>query len=192
MWSLNEIDQYLKKNLKESRYEHTLGVVEVAKKLAKINGENENKAEIAALVHDCAKNISIDESLEILKKENIKIDHICEKSPQLLHGEVGAIIAENIFHINDRDILEAVKYHTTGKPSMTTLEKIIYIADYIEPCRDFPGIKELREITYNNLDKGVLRGLDNTIKFVIECNQLIHPLTIDARNYLLLEINNIH
>ncbi|SHE65727.1 bis(5'-nucleosyl)-tetraphosphatase (symmetrical) YqeK [Clostridium fallax] len=190
MWTLEEIDNYLKENLKENRYKHTLGVIETAKKLAIINNEDEKKAEIAALIHDCAKNFTIEKSLQILKEENIEVDEICKESPQLLHGIVGAIVGEKIFGIKDKGILNAVKYHTTGNINMTTLEKIIYIADYIEPSRDFEGIERLRELTFSDLNKGVLKGLENTIKFVIDCEQLIHPLTIEARNYMLLQEKN--
>lgn len=84
-------------------------------------------------------------------------------------------------------VLDAVKYHTLAKRDMSTLEKIIYIADYIEPGRDFPGVEELREITREDLDKGVLKGLENTILFVIKQGNLIHPLTIEARNFLIMQ-----
>lgn len=190
MWSYAQIDDYLRKNLKESRYVHTLGVVQSACSLAKINGVDEEKTKIAALIHDAAKNMKIDEQYKILKENNIDMDIISENSPQILHGWVAAILAKELMGVMDEEIINAVKYHTTARKSMSKLEKIIYIADYIEPNRDYPGVEELRKITFSDLDKGVLMGIDNTITFVIKQGQLVHPLTIEARNYLILEMRN--
>jgi predicted HD superfamily hydrolase involved in NAD metabolism len=188
VWSYEEIDTYLKKNLTESRYRHTLGVVSAAELLAEKNGESKEKAKLAALVHDCAKNMRIDDQFEFLKARSIEIDEITRKSPQILHGLIGSIIAKETMNIEDEEVLSAVRYHTTGKKSMSLLEKIIYIADYIEPNRDYKGVEELRTVTYSDLDKGVLQGFDNTITYVIKLGQLVHPLTIEARNDLLLKI----
>lgn len=186
MWTLDKIQEYLKENLKMSRYIHTLGVVEVAKELAKKNNVDESKAELAALIHDVAKNMEIDDQIQILERYNIKLDEITLKCPQVLHGLVGSIVAEKIIGIKDKEILDAIKYHATARKNMTKLEKIIYIADYIEPNRNYPGVEELRAITFDNLENGVLKGLDNTIVFVIKQNKVIHPSTIEARNHLLL------
>lgn len=190
MWSLEEIDNYIKETIKGSRYLHTLGVVETARELARLNGEDIKKAELAALIHDVAKYIPTDRQIDILKEHGYKIDEITLKSPQVLHGFVGAILAKEKFKIEDELVLDAVRYHTLARENMATLEKIIYIADYIEPNRDFPGVRELREITMENLDEGVLKGLENTIMFVIKKGELIHPLTIEARNFLIMQKNN--
>ena len=160
MTSLEEAYEYVKKNLKENRFIHTLGVIEEAKKLAKINGVSEEKAEMAALCHDIAKNIPKTEMLEIMKENNI-------------------ILTE------DEEILSAIRWHTTGKENMTKLEKIIYIADMIEPSRDFDGVEELRKVTLENLNKGVLMGLTQTIKFLLKKGSLIDLNTIKARNSLI-------
>ena len=125
--------------------------------------------------------------MKILEEHGYELDEITLKSPQVLHGFVGAIVAKEKFGIEDEMVLDAVKYHTLAKRDMSTLEKIIYIADYIEPGRDFPGVEELREITREDLDKGVLKGLENTILFVIKQGNLIHPLTIEARNFLIMQ-----
>ncbi|MDZ5253074.1 bis(5'-nucleosyl)-tetraphosphatase (symmetrical) YqeK [Clostridium sp. LIBA-8841] len=189
MWSLERINEYVKETLKGSRYSHTLGVVETAKELAKLNGEDVNKAELAALIHDVAKYVPVGEQIKILEERDYDLDEITLKSPQVLHGFVGAIIAKEKFGIEDEDVLDAVKYHTLAKRDMSTLEKIIYIADYIEPGRDFLGVQELRKITKEDLDEGVLKGLENTILFVIKQGNLIHPLTIEARNFLIMNKN---
>lgn len=190
MWSLQRIKEDVKDTLKGSRYEHTLGVIETAKELARLNNEDQNKAELAALIHDVAKYMPIDEQIKILEENGYNLDEITLKSPQVLHGFTGAIIGKVKFGIEDEDVLNAVKYHTLAKGNMTTLEKIVYIADYIEPGRDFPGVQELRYITKENLDNGVLKGLENTILFVIKQGNLIHPLTIEARNFLVMHKNS--
>ncbi|WP_300349178.1 bis(5'-nucleosyl)-tetraphosphatase (symmetrical) YqeK [Clostridium sp.] len=188
MWELEKIYDYIKDNLKENRYSHTLGVIKTSKELAILNNEDESKAELAALIHDVAKYMPVEEQINILKNNGYELDEITLKSPQVLHGFVGAIIGKEKFGIDDCDVLNAVKYHTLAKENMTTLEKIVYIADYIEPNRDFKGVEELREITKENLDKGVLKGLENTILFVIKQGNLIHPQTIEARNFLILNM----
>lgn len=188
MWSNEEILQYLRENLKESRYEHTLGVVKTAKALAKINGVEEEKAELAALIHDSAKNMHINSMKKMLVENFEQIDDIEEKTPQLLHGKVAAIIGKNIMGIEDEEVLSAAAYHTTGKRNMTLLEKIIYIADYIEPNRVYPGVEELRKLTFEDLDKGVIVGLNNTINYILKQGGLIHPNTIEARNYLIINM----
>ncbi|MFR4582030.1 bis(5'-nucleosyl)-tetraphosphatase (symmetrical) YqeK [Clostridium cadaveris] len=188
MWNEEMIKDYLKKHLKESRYKHVLGVVETSEKLAEIYGADKNKARFAALIHDLAKGRSDEDLIKITGENGYDICYEERRSPQLLHGLVAAIIAKNEMGIEDNEILNAAAFHTTGKANMTLLEKIVYIADYIEPNRDFPGVKKLREITFHNLDKGVLQGFDNTIKFVIDRKEILHLKTIEARNYLLQEV----
>ncbi|MGL4730943.1 MAG: bis(5'-nucleosyl)-tetraphosphatase (symmetrical) YqeK [Clostridium sp.] len=181
------MDKYIKSHLKNKRYVHTLGVVEMSEKLADIYNYDKHKARIAALMHDCAKNMSEEELLRITKENNlVEIDNIIEKSPMLLHGIVGAYIAKKEFKITDEDIINAIKYHTTGRENMSILEKIIYIADCIEMSRDFEGVDELRKIAYENLDHALLMIYDQTIKYIISNGWLLYPKTIEARNYLLI------
>ncbi|WP_055071416.1 bis(5'-nucleosyl)-tetraphosphatase (symmetrical) YqeK [Clostridium massiliamazoniense] len=188
---MKEIIDFLINNLSEKRYKHVLGVAETAKKLAKLNGADESKAELAAMLHDIAKEMPIDEQMKILKKNNFNITEIEKASPQVLHGFVGEFLAREKFNIDDEEVLKAVAYHTTGKANMAKLEKIIYIADYIEPTRNYPGVEILRETTYKDLDEGVLMGINNTIKLLVDKNGVIHPLTIEARNYLLIKESKV-
>ncbi len=188
MWNEEMIKEYLKKHLKESRYKHVLGVVETSERLARLYGADENKARYAALIHDLAKGRSDEELLKMAIKSGYDVCNEEKKSPQLLHGLVAAIIAKEKMGIEDEEILNAATFHTTGKANMTLLEKIVYIADYIEPNRDFPEVQKLRDITFKDLDRGVLQGFDNTIKFVIERKEILHLKTIEARNYLLQEV----
>lgn len=184
MWSEEQIKSYLKENLKTKRYEHVLSVRDTAIKLAEIYNEDLEKAKVAALVHDCAKNMSDEQLIKIAEEHKLHIDEICKESPQLLHAPVGAIIARRTMGIENTDILNAVAYHTTGRKNMSLLEKIIYIADYIEPQRNFSGIDELRKAANQDLDVALLKSFDNTIKFVIDRGQLLHLDTIEGRNYI--------
>lgn len=185
MLSIEEMNLYLKSNLLEKRYIHTLGVADIAKRLAKLNGVSEKKAEIAGLAHDVAKNLSIDKMREMMKENNVIISEIEEKNMNLWHSIVAPIEAKDKLGIDDDEILDAIRWHTTGKEDMSTLTKIIYIADMIEPGRNFDGVDEIRRTTFNNLDKGVYFGLTSSIKILLARNLLIDENTIKARNYFL-------
>lgn len=180
------IYNYLKENLKPKRYIHTLGVVSTAKELAKLNGVDEDKAELAALCHDVAKNLTPEELMNIIKKNNIELTMDEKKTPELWHEIVSDILAKEKFNIDDKEVLEAMRWHTTGKENMSTLDKIIYIADMIEPSRTYDGVEEIRQKVLENLDEGVLMGMDHTIKYLLSREQLIDLNTVKARNYLIL------
>ena len=186
MISIEEAYKYLRGNLKENRYIHTLGVVSVAKKLAKINGISEEKAEIAALSHDIAKNIKTNRMKEIIDKNQIELSECEKKTPELWHSIIAPIVARKVFKIDDQEILSAIRWHTTGRANMSDLEKIIYIADMIEPSRKFQGIEEIRKTTLQDLNAGVVSGLTHTIMYLLSKNQLVDINTINARNYLLI------
>ena len=185
MLSIEKMNLYLKSNLLEKRYMHTLGVADTAKRLAKLNGVSEKKAEIAGLAHDVAKNLSIDKMREMMKENNVIISEIEEKNMNLWHSIVAPIEAKDKLGIDDDEILDAIRWHTTGKEDMSTLTKIIYIADMIEPGRNFDGVDEIRRATFDNLDKGVYFGLTSSIKILLARNLLIDENTIKARNYFL-------
>ena len=191
MIALEEAYNYLKNNLRSDRYMHTLGVISVAKKLAKLNGVSEEKAEIAALSHDIAKNMSKEDMADIIKQNNIKLSLEESISKQLWHSILAPIVARKELKIEDKDILGAIRWHTTGKENMTKLEKIIYIADMIEPSRQFEGVDEIRNVTLQNLDEGVLLGLTHTIEFLQSKNLIVDNNTINARDYLLRKESKI-
>ncbi|MBE6087961.1 MAG: HD domain-containing protein [Clostridium beijerinckii] len=188
MLSIEEMNLYLKSNLLEKRYMHTLGVADTAKRLAKLNGISERKAEIAGLAHDVAKNLSIDKMREMMKENNVIISEVEEKNMNLWHSIVAPIEAKDKLGIDDDEILDAIRWHTTGKEDMSTLTKIIYIADMIEPGRNFDGVDEIRRATFENLDKGVYFGLTSSIKILLARNLLIDENTIKARNYFLFNL----
>lgn len=190
MWSEEEIKKYLKERLSEKRYRHSLDVRDTAVNLARFYKGNVDKAALAGLIHDCAKYMSDDEMLNLAEKNGIFIDEVSRINPKLLHGNVGVIVAKKIMDIFDRDVLNAVACHTTGKRNMNLLEKIIYIADYIEPGRNFEGVEELRKKTFLDLEGAILDAFNNTIKVVINRGQLLHLNTIEGRNYLVFHNNS--
>lgn len=185
-----DIKDQLIHNIGLDRYNHSLRVVEIAIKLAKIYGEDIERTEIAALLHDCGKYL---DKISLLKKANnfdIILDSVMEANMELIHAPLGSKIAEVEYGIVNKEILNAIYYHTTGRENMTLLDKIIYIADYIEPSRTFYGIDEIRRLAYVDLDKSILKALDTTIIFLINKNKLIHLNTIEARNYLIMDKRN--
>lgn len=182
------IQNRLKENVSEHRYIHTLGVIKAAVNLAKKYNEDEESAYMAALLHDYAKNFSEKQLKEYIADNNLDIDEIMLNAYQLLHGKVAAHIAKNEFNIQNDDILNAIEYHTTGRQKMSKLEKIIYLADFIEENRTYSGVEELRKVADENLNKAVLQALNNTIKYVLSLEGLLHLNTIEARNSLLIEL----
>lgn len=187
MWSEEKIIEYLMNNLRHKRFEHSLNVRDTAVQIAEFYKADVGKARIAGLVHDCAKDKSGEELMEIAAKSGHKIDEVASSAPKLLHGIAGAVIAKDIMGIEDEDILSAVAYHTTGRRNMSTLEKIIYIADYVEPLRIFEGVDRMRELVYIDLDEAMIYAFDSTIKYIIDKGQAIHPDSIEGRNYIILE-----
>lgn len=184
MWSEEEIKKYLKERLSEKRYEHSLNVKKTAVKLSETYKGEVEKAALAGLVHDCAKHMSDDEILSLADKNGIFVDEVSRLNPKLLHGNVGSVVAKKIMGVFDQEVLSAIACHTTGKKNMNLLEKIIYIADYIEPARNFQGVEELRKKAFIDLDGAILDAFNNTIQVVINRGQLLHLNTIEGRNYL--------
>ncbi|MFL0267803.1 bis(5'-nucleosyl)-tetraphosphatase (symmetrical) YqeK [Candidatus Clostridium radicumherbarum] len=185
MWSEDQITDYLKANLNPQRFQHSIRVMETAVSLAKRYKVDEEKAKLAGLTHDCAKNLNNLEINDLLVKNGYNIDMMFKKSSNVMHGLAGSIIARDVMGISDEEVLNAIVYHTTGRANMSMLEKIIYIADYIEPMRNFEGIATLRTLAYENLDEALLLSFNNTIKYVIDKAELIHKDTIEARNFIL-------
>ena len=170
--------------LKPKRMPHVLGTEQEAVRLVRRYGGDETQARIAALLHDCTKKLDMAQQLALCEKYGIMLDELEQKALKLLHSKTGAAIARDVFGVEDA-VYDAILYHTTGKPDMTRLEKIIYLADYIEPTRDFPGVDVLRKTVYEDLDKGLLMGLTMTIQEMEEMGNPVHHLTRDARDYLL-------
>jgi len=141
------------------------------------------KARIAALLHDCTKKLEMEEQLELCRKYELELDELESKALKLLHSRTGAEIARDVFGV-DEEIYSAIRWHTTGHANMTLLEKIIYLADYIEPTRNFPGVEELRKACYEDLDGGLLLGLEMSIQEMTDMGNPVHHATVDARDAL--------
>ncbi|MCF2664116.1 nicotinate (nicotinamide) nucleotide adenylyltransferase [Oscillibacter valericigenes] len=169
--------------LKHKRILHVLGTEQEAARLAERYGADVEKARVAALLHDCTKKLSMEEQLALCAKYGIRLDELEQKALKLLHSKTGAAIARDVFGVDD-EIYSAIWYHTTGHADMTKLEKIIYLADYIEPSRDFPGVDELRNVCYEDLDKGLLKGLEMTIEEMTAMGNPVHHATVEARDAL--------
>ena len=190
--SEEEIISWLKNNLNEERFLHSLGTAECAKKLAAMYNLSEDKAYIAGLLHDCAKCFSKDKLISIIDK-NLNILDSEKTNPKTLHAPVSAYIAKTEFGIDDNDILSAIRWHTLGKINMTMFEKIIFLADKIETnTRIEPYCKKIRTILKdtNNIDKAILECYRQTIISLVDRNLKICPLTIDIYNELQAVINS--
>lgn len=184
MNTYNDIQTSLKKELDKERYIHTLGVAYTAASMAMCHKEDGEKAFLAGLLHDSAKCISDSDKLQICKDNNIEISPFEVENPFLLHSKLGAFLAETKYNILDKEILSAITYHTTGKPNMTLFEKIIYIADYIEPNRKaLPNMDEIRYESFHNIDKALVLILENTIGYLRHQNRLIDDITLETYNY---------
>lgn len=181
---LKKIRKKIEKTQDSKRFEHTLGVAYTAAALAMCYQEDLYKAQLAGLLHDCAKCISNDKKISICEKHSIHMTEIERKHPFLLHAKVGRYIAEKQFHIHDEDVLNAILNHTTGRPGMSRLEKIIYIADYIEPLRkQAPNLSLVRKLAFQDLDKALLKILQDTLGYLQNTDSSIDPMTKQTYDY---------
>ncbi len=187
MISVDTIKSIVESKLSPKRFKHTIGVYKTAKELAKIYECNVYKASVAALLHDYAKKMSEVEMRQYVDRYNIAIDKVIDYQIDLAHGLIASEIAKNEINIHDTEILDAIKYHTIARENMTILDKIIYLADYIEPNRDFNGVEKIRDVSFKSIDKAMILALENSIKHVISKGKLLHPNTVLARNSILLK-----
>ncbi|MBP5200999.1 MAG: bis(5'-nucleosyl)-tetraphosphatase (symmetrical) YqeK [Schwartzia sp.] len=177
----------LASRLKKSRYEHSLGVADTAAFLAQRFGEDEARARLAGLLHDCAREFPNEAMRAEADARGIAYGEVERAMPLLLHAPLGASVAREKYGVEDGAVLRAIARHTVGGSAMTALDKIIYFADMMEPTRNYPGVEKLRELARSaSLDEMTLAGLTRSIAFVLEKGHLIHPDTVLARNELLL------
>ncbi|WP_138752028.1 bis(5'-nucleosyl)-tetraphosphatase (symmetrical) YqeK [Paenibacillus sinopodophylli] len=174
----------VKAEMPERRWLHTQGVMETAIILAKRFGEDPSRAELAAILHDVAKYWPTERMQQVIREQGLPSE-LLVYDKELWHAPVGAWVAEHEFGVADAEVLDAIRYHTSGRRNMTNLEKIVCLADYMEPGRDFPGVNDIRELSEQFLDEALLAGFNSTISFLIQKGKRIFPLTIEARNGLL-------
>jgi len=178
MYSIDEIKYSLQNRLSQKRYEHTLGVEYTCCALAIRYGADMTKARMAGLLHDCAKHYSGEKLITKCIEYHLPVSEYEKAFPELLHAKVGAYIAKEKYGITDEEILNAIDCHTTGKPDMTVLEKILYIADYMEPNRDrAPHLATIRELAFSDLDACLLKILSGTLYYLKSKGSVIDPQT---------------
>lgn len=178
------LQKKMSKELDKERYNHTLGVMYTSASLAMCHGANLQKAMIAGLLHDCAKGIPNSEKVKLCEKYGIHITEVERANPGLLHAKLGAYLAKKKYGIKDADILNSISSHTTGRPGMSLLEKIIYIADYMEPGRNYlPNFPLVRKLAYKNLEDCLFKILEDSLKYLHSKDKAIDPMTEKTYNY---------
>jgi predicted HD superfamily hydrolase involved in NAD metabolism len=181
---LDKLDENVRRYIGGKRYQHTLGVLYTAASLAMAHGCSLDRAEAAGLLHDCAKKIPDEKKLRMCDKNGIEITECERRNPYLLHTKLGAWIAENEFGVRDEEVLDAIRYHTTGRPEMTMLEQIIFIADYIEPHRDKAmHLDEVRRTAFRDLDECCYMILRDTLNYLNSRSGEIDVMTEQAYDY---------
>lgn len=174
----------IKARLSEHRYSHSIGVMKKAEELALYYGLDTKKARLIGLAHDIAKQMNAEEIKGYIEKYNIQLDEVEILNPSLIHAKIGADICKREYGF-DEQMVKAVEYHTTGKPEMDMMAKIILIADKIEENRNYIGVEEIRKLALEDIDEAIIEIINYTTQYCIKENELIHPNSIDTRNYLL-------
>lgn len=175
---ITKIRRKLMTELDKERYEHTLGVMYTAASLAMCHGEDIDKALLAGLLHDCAKCLPGDTKIKLCKKYHLSVSEVEKSNPSLLHAKLGAFLAARKYHVKDKDIINAIASHTTGCPHMSLLDKIIYIADYIEPGRKkLPNMAEVRRLAFMDIDDCLYRILEDSLEYLNSKSVPVDPMT---------------
>lgn len=188
---VSRIRRKVKNHLDRERYEHTLGVMYTAGALAMCHGSDLEQALIAGLLHDCAKCIPDEKKLRLCDRYHLNVSDVEAANPGLLHARLGAFLAGKKYRINDLDIINAIACHTTGRPEMTLLDKIIYIADYIEPGRyGIAGLDQYRSLAFKDLDQCLFMILEGSLKYVQSKDQMVDPMTEKTYRYYQRELGS--
>lgn len=181
---LTVIRKKLETKLKEERYIHTLGVMYTAASMAMRHGADIQKSMTAGLLHDCGKYCDVNEQIRLCRKHNIELSDAELEVPALIHAKLGTYLARQEYGITDSEILNAITYHTTGRPSMTIIEKIVYLADYIEPGRKkIPGLSEVRAAAFDDIDAAVRMTAESTLAFLKRAGRKVDPMTEKTCQY---------
>ena len=182
---IEKLKEDLKIVLSDSRYNHSISVMNMCEALASKYSANVKKAKLIGLMHDMAKDMTKEEKMQYVKNNNIECSLIEEKIVEILHGKIAADICKKRYQF-DEEMCTAIKYHTTGKENMTLLEKILFIADKIDETRNYEGVEELRKLAFEDLDKAILKNINDTLIINIQKNKLILEESIKTGNNLLL------
>lgn len=169
--------------IRAKRMTHIRGTEEEAVRLARYWGADEVHARRSAILHDCTKYLELDEQLALCERYGVELDALEREAVKLLHAKTGAALAKYMFGEPD-EVFQAIFWHTTGKADMALLEKVLYVADYMEPSRDFDGVERLRELAYTDLDAAVLLGTEMSVEELTQRGIPVHANTLAARNFL--------
>jgi len=183
-----ELVKKLKMHLPAKRLAHSLAVSATAAELAAKYGADVAKARLAGLLHDCARGMSSNLLLQAAAASGIVMFGVEQREPVLLHAPVGAVIARRDYGVDDPEVLSAIRWHTTGKAEMTLLDEIVFLADYVEPGRSFPGVERLRALAASSLPEALLAAYDQTLRYLLAEGGLIHPATVEGRNALIMKM----
>ena len=188
---IKDLKKELKKEMDDSRYEHTLGVMYTCAALAMHYNYDLEKAMLAGLLHDCAKCMPNAKKLKMAEKHHLEISELERKNPFMLHAKLGAFLAKKKYDIEEKEILDAIRWHTTGRPQMTLLDKIVYVADYIEPKRDkAPNLAVIRQMAFTNLDDALLKILTDTLGYLGDSSEHVDSMTKMTYDYYINQNNN--
>lgn len=186
---IKDLKKDLKKEMDDSRFEHTLGVMYTCAALAMRYRYDMDKAMLAGLMHDCAKCMPNAKKLKMAEKNHLEISDLERKNPFMLHAKLGALLAKKKYDIDDEEILSAIRWHTTGRPHMTLLDKIVYVADYIEPKRDkAPNLPEIRQLAFIDLDKALIKILEDTLGYLGDSEENVDSMTRETYEFYVREI----
>lgn len=185
--SRDDLIKAVSEQMPPQRWKHTQGVMETAVILAERFGADPRKADLAAILHDVAKYWPVNEMEKVIRDNGLNQDLLLHDK-QLWHSEVGAFVAERDYGVTDSEVLNAIKWHTSGRVNMSLLDKVVCLADYIEPGRDFPGVHNIRELAEHSLEEALLAGFDGTISHLISLKKVIYPLTLFTRNDLIAQL----
>ncbi len=190
-YDMRKLHKKIQKAQDARRYEHTLGVEYTSAALAMRYGAPMESARIAGLLHDCAKCLTDEKRLSLCHKNKIPVSEVERANPFLLHAKVGACLAKKKYGVKDKDILNAIQNHTTGRPGMSLLEKIVFIADYIEPGRnDAPNLDETRKLAFTDLDRALLKILKDTLDYLESGSKDVDPMTRKTYEYYSMQKEN--
>ena len=181
--SMEQLTQRVTELLKSSRVKHVLGCAQTAVALAERYGANVQDAQRAALLHDITKALDGPLQLTLCREYGTILDTFSTQNPKTLHALTGSLVAERIFGEN-KAVVSAIEHHTTGKADMSLLEKIIYVADYMEPCRNFPGVEHLRELAFSDIDAALKLGLEMTLEHLKNLGDEVSPASREALEFL--------
>ncbi|MDP4098106.1 bis(5'-nucleosyl)-tetraphosphatase (symmetrical) YqeK [Paenibacillus sp. P96] len=187
-YSREKLIEIVSGQMPEKRWQHTLGVMHTATQLAEKYGADPVKADLAAILHDVAKYWPVQEMKDVIEESGESNKELLQHDKQLWHAEVGFIVARRDYAVEDSEVLNAIRWHTSGRENMSLLDKVVCLADYMEPGRDFPGVNNIRELAQHSLEEALVAGFDSTISLLLTQRKIIYPLTVLSRNNLVQQL----